>query len=155
MKVIFLDIDGILNYRGSEFIDTECFNNLKHIINKTNAKIVMISTWRVCMDDEYMRNYIQYQNSTLLEYKKLFLKVFSGNMRWLDIAPDLNEHRSDEIKLWLHQHPEVTSFVVIDDFNVEYDVNFPNNWVRPSYYYRGLTKELANRAIEILNRTEV
>ena len=152
MKVIFLDIDGVLNYQGSNFIDTECFNNLKHIVEATGAKIVIISTWRVCMDDNYMRNYIRTPNKQILEYKELFLRVFSGNMQWIDVAPDLDEHRSDEIKLWLHKHSEVTSFVVIDDFNVEYDIHFPNNWVRPSYYRNGLNRELADKAIKILNK---
>lgn len=152
MKIIFLDIDGVLNYRGSNFIDTECFNNLKHIVEATGAKIVIISTWRVCMDDNYMRNYIRNPNKQILEYKELFLRVFSGSMRWVEVAPDFNEQRSKEIGYWLNQHPEVESFVILDDFNVEYDIYYPNNWVRPSYYRDGLNRELADKAIKILNR---
>ena len=152
MKIIFLDIDGVLNYQGSQFIDTECLNNLKHIVDETGAKIVIISTWRVCMDDEYLKRYVKSPNSTLLEYKNLFNRVFTGNLRWIDIAPDLNERRSDEIKVWLQEHNDIESFVIIDDFNVQYDINFPDNWIRPSYYIKGLTQELANEAIAILGK---
>ena len=152
MRVIFLDIDGVLNYQGSNFIDKECFNNLKHIVDETDAKIVIISTCRVCMDDEYMQRYVKSPNSNLIEYRELFLNTFSGKMRWIDIAPDFNEQRSKEIDYWLNQHPEVKSFVIIDDFNVEYDKNYPNNWVKPSYYREGLSRQLANEAIKILTK---
>ena len=152
MKVIFLDIDGVLNYRGSDFIDARCLNNLRHIVNETGAKIVIISTWRVCMDETYYKKYVSKPNKELDRYREILTTTFSGNIRWFDITSDLNERRSDEIKLWLNNHPEFTNFVVIDDFNVQYDENFPDNWVRPSYYSNGLNTELANRAIEILNR---
>ena len=53
MKVIFLDIDGVLNYSGCKekiggifFVNDERIKILKEIIDKTNAKIVLSSTWR-------------------------------------------------------------------------------------------------------------
>lgn len=53
MKVIFLDIDGVLNVIpqgrdefGSKF-HSHFENNLKHIIDNTGAKIVISSTWRM------------------------------------------------------------------------------------------------------------
>lgn len=52
MKVIFLDIDGVLNVisktrdeYGSEF-HLDFVENLKNIIGSTDAKIVISSTWR-------------------------------------------------------------------------------------------------------------
>lgn len=151
MKVIFLDIDGVLNFYGSDFLDKNCLNNLKYIVNETNAKIVIISTWRVCLDDNYLKKYVTKANSELLKYRELFENTFTDNLKWIDIAPDLAERRSEEVTLWLKDHPETENFVIIDDFNCEYDKNYPENWIRPSYYLKGLTKELAKKSIKILN----
>ena len=51
VKVIFLDVYGVLihnNYRNPEnlHIDEEKVKILKQIVDKTNAKIVLSSTWK-------------------------------------------------------------------------------------------------------------
>ena len=54
MKLIFLDIDGVLNYEGYErftrsgtrFVDPVLIKRLKKIIDRTGAKVVLSSTWR-------------------------------------------------------------------------------------------------------------
>lgn len=152
MKIIFLDIDGVLNYQGSSFLDETCLKNLKYIVGKTGAKIVVISTWRVCLDDDYLKKYVSSPNSELLKYGRLFEEVFTNELKWIDIAPDLNERRSEEVELWLGTHPDVESFVILDDFNCQYDKYYPNNWVRPSYYLDGLNRQLAEKTVRILNK---
>ena len=57
MKVIFLDIDGVLNSikfdrlrmrdGRSDFIDESRLPLLKQIVDSTNAVIVLSTTWRV------------------------------------------------------------------------------------------------------------
>jgi len=60
MKIIFLDIDGVLNHalyiksnmsggatRGEECISPKALNLLRHVVDNTNAKIVISSTWRI------------------------------------------------------------------------------------------------------------
>jgi histidinol phosphatase-like enzyme len=50
-KIIFLDIDGVLNVYCSERDEFGCMfheefvDNLRWIINETSAKIVISSTW--------------------------------------------------------------------------------------------------------------
>ena len=53
MKVIYLDIDGVLNstftterLEGVVGIDDELLSNLKSIVDYTGAKIVLISSWK-------------------------------------------------------------------------------------------------------------
>ena len=53
MKVIFLDIDGVLNsmsckatIEGFDFVEDEKVALLKEIIDLTGAKVVLSSTWR-------------------------------------------------------------------------------------------------------------
>ena len=69
MKVIFLDIDGVLNYAttaarapcGCIGIAEPAVRNLKKIIDATGAKIVLTSTWKSewnidadkCTPDDY------------------------------------------------------------------------------------------------------
>jgi histidinol phosphatase-like enzyme len=60
MKVIFLDIDGVLNSEEflkknkNEAIDRNNVSILKKIIDKTGAFIVMSSAWRLWFDDKMM-----------------------------------------------------------------------------------------------------
>ena len=62
MNIIFLDVDGVLNstnklievynktkkqHSGYSYpFDEKCLENLKTLVNKTNSKIVISSTWR-------------------------------------------------------------------------------------------------------------
>ena len=54
MKVIFLDIDGVLinkasllNVESSYVPDEKCVQQLNELINRTDAKIVVSSCWRI------------------------------------------------------------------------------------------------------------
>jgi len=158
MKLVFLDIDGVLNYQGSQIIDEGCLNNLKRIISETKARIVLISSWKHFFDDEIMYNLRNFNNQKQLDefiyYRGILNDIFTGDMELLGLSPDLGEHRSEEIALWLKEHSDlnIESFVIIDDFNCDYDKNYPNNWVRPSWFMVGLSENLTNCAINILNK---
>ena len=53
MKVIFLDIDGVLNnqtllyHYGLDYIDGDMVELLKHVVSATGAEIVLSSSWRL------------------------------------------------------------------------------------------------------------
>ena len=67
MNIVFLDIDGVLNskrklievynqtrkpHSGSSYpFDERCLENLKYLIEETNSKIVITSTWRKYEDN--------------------------------------------------------------------------------------------------------
>lgn len=104
-KIIFLDIDGVLNlYReehdkyGQLFHDN-FVNNLKHIIDETGAKIVLSSTWRL---------------SGFKTNKNMWLdRKLPGEL--VDVTPIFhNKIRGEEIKHWLVNN-QVNSYVIIDD----------------------------------------
>ena len=49
MKIIFLDIDGVLNQTGNAAslpFDPNCVMYLNHVIKETGAHIVISSAWR-------------------------------------------------------------------------------------------------------------
>ena len=46
MRYIFLDIDGVLNNGTGSFLHKDKVAMLSHIVKTTNAKIVLISSWK-------------------------------------------------------------------------------------------------------------
>ena len=78
MKIIFLDIDGVLNSSNSKTYAPSGFHGLEssklkrvnQIINKTNARVVLSSTWKseidknlryITADGKYMLNKFKVQ----------------------------------------------------------------------------------------------
>ena len=46
--LLFLDVDGVLNNSNkSKEFDEQCIKNLKNIVNHTNCKIIISSTYRL------------------------------------------------------------------------------------------------------------
>jgi hypothetical protein len=141
MKVIFLDIDGVIclshewgsrmrkikrwELEGGEgeppvTIRLDDFNKmavdvLNDIILTSGADIIISSDWRLY--------------ATLDEMKDLFYQfgVIKGP---IDFTPELQtvtkraDIRVDEINLWLSNHPEVTNWVAIDDLDLSKLDNF-------------------------------
>jgi hypothetical protein len=103
MKVIFLDIDGVLNCPKTPnprsfpyVIDDRLLARFRQLLERTGASVVLSSTWR-------------YDPAGIFSAKRY-------GVPFIDITPDLpNEPRCKEILEWLRNHPEVTRYVVIDD----------------------------------------
>jgi len=136
MKVLFLDIDGVLNTTSTELpiwgYEQELVDNLNYVIKKTGAKIVLSSTWRII---EEARNFIT--NEMGIDFMDVTPTKFSSCIR------------GHEIQLWLDNNPEITNFVIVDDDNdmgklLPYLVKTDDDY--------GLTKSIANKIIKKLNR---
>lgn len=152
-KIIFLDIDGVLNVMSQEFDDYgQLFNpifvkNLADIIEKTNAKLVISSTWRYS-GLKQMVNMWKYRN-------------LPGEI--IGITPDLYKDvdRGDEIKAWLEKNiDKVDNYCIIDD-DEDMLTEQLNNFVKTSGNIDhpdcddigyGLTKICSEKVIEILNK---
>jgi hypothetical protein len=150
-KVIFLDIDGVLNVIPEDFDEFGALfhkhfeDNLKWIIEETNAKIVISSTWRL---------------AGLQEMKKMWKKrKLAGEV--IDVTPlgTMDNIRGDEIQTWLDRN-NVKNYVIIDD-DVDFLESQLNNFIRTSENSDhfdcvdigyGLTRKCAEKAIEILNK---
>lgn len=158
MKVIFLDIDGVLNHEKhymwlmetdeptplqrvhpySEFNPESC-KILNRIIDETNAKIVLSSTWRL--------DGIQYMNN-IFKHVGIFHKLY-GITPSLAHKYDTTLCRGKEIDKWLSEHPEVTKYVIIDDDTDMEEHQLPF-FIKTDPYKDGLNNEVANKVIEIL-----
>lgn len=146
IRVIFLDVDGVLNsdktvrttLSGFTFVGSRHVKNLKRIIDSTGAKVVLSSDWRYNRDDPRY-------NKEFLELKRELLKY---GIQIYDYTPELpSAHRGNEIDRWLQGHSEVSNFVILDD-RTDIDPN-KNHWIQ-TVMSRGLGKAEADEAIRIL-----
>jgi hypothetical protein len=152
MKVLFLDIDGVLNgwksTKNSFGFDDECVKAFQPIIKIPGLKIVVSSSWRLMETPENLvkileenvgipKGMIIGQTPNLAEAEELE----SGHVIWHGFT------REDEIQAWLNKHPEVESFVVLDDLSMKGLVG--DNLVQITSA-DGLTQEKAQKIIEKL-----
>jgi hypothetical protein len=163
IKVIFLDIDGVLNvipqgydeFGGifhSNFVD-----NLRRIIDETGAKIVISSTWRFG-GLQRMKDMWEFRNlpGEVIDITiDCYELVKEGRFEYYDEV-----ERGHEIQEWIDTHPNIERFVILDDDN-DFLPNQRGNFVRTSNNINhsdcidigyGLTKICADDAIRILNR---
>lgn len=150
MKIIFLDIDGVLNrmgtverFRGYIGIDAGLVPILNKVIEETDAKIVVSSTWRNWpgIPEAEKRQFI---TDTLRDHG------IKGEV--IGITPKLFIDTSDrwrEISLWLSIHPEVLDYVIVDDTWHMGELN--EKFVRTNHGL-GITEANAERMIEILGQ---
>lgn len=143
MKVIFLDVDGVLNHYGSGSFDKKCLENLAKITKTTGAKIVLISSWRMVYDEN---GRAKHKWAAIFEHN---LELFG--MELFARAPYLGDKRSDEVSLFLREN-DVSNYLIIDDTDYDYSKNHPENWVRTDPANFGLTLDLAQKSIEILSK---
>lgn len=104
-RVIFLDVDGVLNSVANRFdgIDRVNVEQLNRLVEQTGAYVVISSTWRSLgtpMVAEILRNH-----------------GFTGDVR--GITPHLlRSHRGLEIEAFLREPDDrPTSIVILDDDN--------------------------------------
>lgn len=117
MKVIFLDCDGVLNFKGCRARSPKGYKGiadsrlklLKEIVDATDAHIVLTSTWK----DGWYMDKVNIADPDVLYLMKKFrgqgIKIFDKTMEdsWMN--------RGQGIYSWLALHDEVTEWVVLDD----------------------------------------
>ena len=149
MKVVFFDIDGVLNYCGTPSIDEECLSELKRIVAETGAYSVISSSWK-----EAFTKYDIYSDRD----RDMILRLKNDvELRCLGWTPDIDEeNRENEIEDWLldYEEGEIESFVIIDDLDYNFNEKFPGHFVKTAGYWgQGLTSVHADNAIRILGKT--
>lgn len=153
MKVIFLDIDGVLNsytydrQRSPEDgnIDKTRLELLKFLTDKTNAKIVLTSSWREHWDKEECK---RDEKGALLAdtFMQAGLDIY-------DKTPFIGYlKRADEIRAWLSSNPQTKGFVIFDD-NVFGWGDLAESFIQTNYRIgRGLEEEHIQKALELLSQ---
>ena len=115
MRIIFLDIDGVMNseryyksvdrkIKGWSRFDPTAVILIKKLIEEFDAKIVISSTWRFgaveMLKDELV--------------KAGLIKYLHKDWKTPQIYPS---HRGSEINMWLEKHKDIENYVIIDDDN--------------------------------------
>ena len=172
MNIIFLDVDGELTYSDYENeettnIDIEKVKLLKEICDKTDAKVVISSSWRG--SDSYTPR-IYYVLIDILTSNGIEVlgdtphlpTEFEGNvpdsisLTTLEELPNLKiKHgtgRVAEIQKWIGEH-DVDNFVILDDEDWDWsDYGYDTHWIQPTWFGDGwLKREHVDKAIVILN----
>jgi hypothetical protein len=139
LKIIFLDVDGVLNtvrdYRlfGHGYINDEFVALLARIVERTAARIVLASNWRLLdRDQRLVEDALSLHN----------LEIF-------DVTPTLEpevdgEHvfRHKEIQRWLDTHTP-DKFAILDD---DSRANINGSFFQTDETV-GLTQEIARQVI--------
>lgn len=122
MKVIFLDIDGVLNSWATGYkITTKKLQLLNNLIEQTGAKIVISSSWRIgskdvkeFLDKNFSKCTFRLDNFKDATNHECIENIFY-NDNIIDLTDTFGPSRGDEIKRWLDNHEDIESYVIIDD----------------------------------------
>lgn len=168
MKIIFLDIDGVLNsdvYMSSQayidevhqagvrdhksyavvlkahhtHLDPAAVQLMNQLVEKTGATVVLSSSWRTKYSDQEMTELLKSRGATFTIDDRTPLK-FSYRSRQSEVQEYLRTLKEEGVV------PE--SFVILDD--IEKFPAFESNFIQ-TFEVTGLTPEDVNQAIEILN----
>ena len=150
MKVIFLDFDGVVNsvkYLAlcgdhGVVLDPAKMVLLRQIVDATDGKIVLSTSWR-----EYWDKDPALCTETGRQINERFGEY---GLQIYDRTPRLRLRREAEIGCWLGQHPQVQSFVVLDDMLLSADF-LQGHYIKTSNYFDGLEEADVQQAIRILN----
>jgi len=140
MKVLFLDIDGVLNCQttpGSTFrkLSPVLIERLDRVLDATNAQVVLSSTWRFAGVESVQK--------TLREAgMRNWAKIIDGTPR--DLGDVI---RGREIGAWLTKHPEVKQFAIVDD---DWDMGSLLHRLVHTDWVHGLTEKDAAELIRML-----
>lgn len=162
MKLIFLDIDGVLNnahtrenYEDYTFVEDSKIELLKQIIDATGAQVVLTSTWRYGW---YATENVSEPTPSEKQDIRLFYafrkKLQEFGIELLSYTEDFG-FRGEEIDKWLSDWDgePIESFVILDDLDAWELQPYADRLVHTAFSV-GLTEQHVRRAIELLNREE-
>ena len=148
MKVLFLDIDGVVNCENtfkmgarnkSPYpLDPEMAFMVGKIKLYTGCEVVLSSSWRHSKD-----------GIKAVEDGIVPVLDITGNTHLVEYK---DKPRGHEIQAWLDSHPEVDRYAILDDDSDMLDSQlhsfFKTSWKS------GLTEEIMNKVIDHLGRIE-
>jgi hypothetical protein len=110
---------------------------LNEILEETGAEIVVSSDWKRWANTEELGEYYESQGiikKPIAVTTNLGQCTWYNNMVWVWSRDwDLEMTRVIEIKQYLHDHPEITHWVSIDDLNmgktgIQWNMEFEHDW---------------------------
>lgn len=119
MRVICLDVDGVLNsherhengYCGINPVNVKAFNQVLKAV--PDLKIVISSSWRYMIPEAMSLKGFEYM---------LLVCGVNCQGRVIGLTPRDEEilTRGGQIAYWLKQHKEVTKYIIVDDMDWDF-----------------------------------
>ena len=162
VKVLFLDIDGVLNSNywnethqkeisDGTLLDEEKIKILASLIHKTKAKIILHSGWRFWFDDKLCPICTQARSLVeMLANEGLSIDGLTPDFTTEEIrrTKKFSLVKAKEILSWLQSHDDVTGWAVLDDLDL-HNAKIEQHQVKPDPAI-GLTFEDIEKAEKIL-----
>lgn len=144
MKVLFLDFDGVLNTDrfvrvNQQFglcLEPSKLMYLKEIVNKTNAHIVIHSSWRMYFDKTGSHYICKYMNDEFMKYGLV-----------IDDCTRINLRRKESIEDYIVRH-DLKEYVIVDDMYLSSTL-IDNHFIKTDAHY-GITDQIKNEIIKML-----
>lgn len=159
MRLIFLDIDGVLNriateerFEGYTFVEPQKLLYLQEIVRATGAKLVLTSTWRhgwYCKENGLTKESRDLEDIRFFD--ALQRKLHEYNLDFLGYTDDF-ALRGKEIEKWKTEWTgePIESFVILDDLPEEELEPYSDRLVQ-TCLHEGLLPEHVEQAIAMLN----
>ena len=138
-KLSMTTLEMPVEYRFDNF-NKKAIKILNEILEETGAEIVVSSDWKRWANVEEMGEY--YESKGIIK-KPIALTPNLGQCTWYDNWVwsrewDLEMSRVIEIKQYLHDHPEITHWVSIDDLDmgktgIKWGVEFEHDWALDNF----------------------
>lgn len=155
MKILFLDFDGVVStFEKGWRLDEEKLSLLKEIIDNTNAKIVVSSSWKVGYDDvdKFIETLGGRRKSETIKNNGNIFQWFCNNI--YDITDSNGSWRGDEIQRWIEAHKEeIETYAILDD-DSDMRENQLFNFVQTDGY-EGITSREVKLCTKILNHERI
>jgi len=161
MKVIFLDVDGVLNFDGSDArtplghlgIVDRLVKKLRTLVDNTNALVVIVSDWKELWNQSVTDVEDLSPDGQYL-VKKLKRNGVHITSKTSDRFP--NKLRGAAIMDWIAAHKSVESWCVLDDVYFDDYLNYMeiSSHIVLTDPSVGLTDDNVKYAIDILNKQE-
>lgn len=152
MKIIFLDIDGVLNsvrYDRQRTIDQGNIDEtrlqlIKKLVDATEARIVLSSSWR-----KHWEKDISKCDAIGRDINEVFAKYQLAIYDKTECLP--NNDRAEEIREWLKLQGNVETFVIFDDITFGWGNDLQEHLIKtnPRIGF-GLEEKHIQKAIELL-----
>lgn len=169
-KIIFLDVDGVLNYSHytndtTNDIDPAKVQMLADLCEKTNAKVVITSSWRGS------KNYTPRIYTVLRDILNTYDVPVLGDAPYIELEfvqkhetsntidfTDCNTFkystgRGAEVKQYIDEH-HIEKYVIFDDEDWDWkSYGLAEHWCKSTYYdehHGGLQPSHINKALKLL-----
>lgn len=135
---------------GSLFVDDDKVLLLKKLMDETDAKVVLSSTWRV----GWSHLQLGVESQLMHDFVELRDKLWKHEIELYDrtvILDSFMRRRGEEIQAYLDNHDDIDGYVILDDLNGKYLRPCSSHLVQTSEW-RGLEEKhikVAKRILEM------